>query len=153
MLFLWVFGDNVEDAMGHQRFLVFYLLCGIIAGLAHALISPESSTAMIGASGAVSGVIAAYLMLHPNVRVWVLAFMRIPLRVSAGFALMVWVALNIVSAYMAYVQKDGGGTAWWAHIGGLAAGAILIIFMRRPGIPLFDGATGLEPKVHDESVN
>jgi membrane associated rhomboid family serine protease len=152
MLFLWVFGDNVEDAMGHLRFLIFYLLCGVIAGLTHALISPESSTAMIGASGAVSGVIAAYLMLHPKVRVWVLVFMRIPLRISAGFALMAWVGLNIVSAYLSWVQKDSGGTAWWAHIGGLAAGAILIIFMRRPGVPLFDGATGLEPKPSDENV-
>lgn len=146
MLFLWVFGDNVEDAVGHVRFLIFYLACGIIAGLTHAVISPESGTAMIGASGAVSGVIAAYLMLHPNVRVWVLAFFRIPLRVSAGFALAIWVILNIVSAYLSYVQKDSGGTAWWAHIGGLAAGAILIVFMRQPGVPLFDGATGLEPK-------
>jgi membrane associated rhomboid family serine protease len=152
MLFLWVFGDNVEDAVGHFRFLIFYLLCGIIAGLTHALVSPESSTAMIGASGAVAGVIAAYLMLHPNVRVWVLAFMRVPLRISAGLALMVWIGLNIVSAYMAWVHKDSGGTAWWAHIGGLAAGAILIIFMRRPGIPLFDGATGLEPEAGDERV-
>ncbi len=146
MLFLWVFGDNVEDALGHMRFLLFYLLCGIIAGLTHALISPESGTAMIGASGAVSGVIAAYLMLHPNVRVWVLAFMRIPLRISAGFALAVWIGLNVVSAIMAYAQNDSGGTAWWAHIGGLVAGAILVVVMRRPGIPLFDGATGLEQK-------
>ena len=101
---------------------------------------------MIGASGAVSGVIAAYLMLHPNVRVWVLAFMRIPLRISAGLALAVWIGLNIVSAILAYTQNDSGGTAWWAHIGGLAAGAILVVFLRRPGIPLFDGATGLERK-------
>jgi membrane associated rhomboid family serine protease len=95
---------------------------------------------MIGASGAVAGVIAAYLMLHPNVRVWILAFFRIPLRVSAGFALMVWIALQIVSV----IFDEGGGTAWWAHIGGLIAGSILVIFMRKPGIPLFDGDTGLK---------
>jgi membrane associated rhomboid family serine protease len=140
MIFLWVFGDNVEDAMGHVRFLLFYLLCGIFAGLAHAFMRQGSDIPMIGASGAVAGVIAAYLMLHPNVRVWILAFFRIPLRVSAGFALMVWIALQIVSV----IFDEGGGTAWWAHIGGLIAGSILVIFMRKPGIPLFDGDTGLK---------
>ena len=73
MLFLWVFGDNVEDAMGHVTFLVFYLLCGVFAGYAHSLMAPASAIPLIGASGAVAGVIAAYLMLHPNVMVWVLA--------------------------------------------------------------------------------
>jgi membrane associated rhomboid family serine protease len=139
MLFLWVFGDNVEDAMGHLRFLLFYLLCGIFAGLAHAFMRPDSDVPMIGASGAVAGVIAAYLMLHPNVRVWILALFRIPLRVSAGFALAVWIVLQIISV----VFDQGGGTAWWAHIGGLIAGAVLILFMRKPGIPLFDRSTGL----------
>jgi membrane associated rhomboid family serine protease len=139
MLFLWVFGDNVEDAMGHVRFLLFYLLCGIFAGLAHAFMRANSDVPMIGASGAVAGVIAAYLMLHPNVRVWILALFRIPLRVSAGFALLVWIGLQIISV----VFDQGGGTAWWAHIGGLIAGAVLVLFMRRPGIPLFDRSTGL----------
>lgn len=142
MIFLWVFGDNVEDSMGHLRFLFFYLLCGVFAGLTHALVSNTSDVPMIGASGAVAGVIAAYLMLHPNVRVWVLAFFRIPLRVSAGFALIVWIVLQIISV----IFDDGSGTAWWAHIGGLIAGAVLILFMRAPGVPLFDRATGLEPR-------
>ncbi len=140
MIFLWVFGDNVEDAMGHWRFLLFYLLCGIFAGLTHAVMRQTSDIPMIGASGAVAGVIAAYLMLHPNVRVWILALFRIPLRVSAGFALLVWIGLQIVSV----IFDQGSGTAWWAHIGGLITGAILILFMRRPGIPLFDRHTGLE---------
>jgi membrane associated rhomboid family serine protease len=87
----------------------------------------------------VAGVIAAYLMLHPYVRVWILALFRIPLRVSAGFALLVWVGLQIISV----IFDQGGGTAWWAHIGGLVAGAVLILFMRKPGIPLFDRSTGL----------
>jgi membrane associated rhomboid family serine protease len=139
MLFLWVFGDNVEDAMGHLRFFLFYMLCGIFAGLAHAVMRPASDVPMIGASGAVAGVIAAYLMLHPNVRVWILALFRIPLRVSAGFALMVWIGLQIISV----IFDEGGSTAWWAHIGGLVAGAVLILFMRKPGIPLFDRSTGL----------
>lgn len=141
MIFLWVFGDNVEDCMGHMRFLAFYLLCGIFAGLVHAMISLPSDIPMIGASGAVAGVISAYLMLHPRVRVWVLVMMRVPLRVSAGFALAVWILLQIVSVYF----DADGNTAWWAHIGGLIAGAVLIIFMRKPGVPLFDKATGLTP--------
>ena len=134
MLFLWVFGDNVEDAMGHVRFLVFYLVCGVFAGLFHAWMLPDSELPLIGASGAVAGVIAAYLMLHPHVSVWVLAFKIIPLRITAGLALGIWIALQIVMIAVA----DVGPTAWWAHIGGLIAGAVLILFMRRPGVPLFD---------------
>ncbi len=134
MLFLWVFGDNVEDAMGHVRFLIFYLACGVFAGLFHSWMVPDSELPLIGASGAVAGVIAAYLMLHPHVGVWVLAFKIIPLRISAGLALGLWIVLQIVMIAVA----DVGPTAWWAHIGGLIAGAVLILFMRRPGVPLFD---------------
>ncbi|KAB2937572.1 MAG: rhomboid family intramembrane serine protease [Hyphomicrobium sp.] len=134
MLFLWVFGDNVEDAMGHTRFLAFYLACGVFAGLFHAWMLPDSDLPLIGASGAVAGVIAAYLMLHPRVGVWVLAFKVIPLRITAGLALGVWIALQVVMVAM----PDVGPVAWWAHIGGLIAGAVLILFMRRPGVPLFD---------------
>jgi membrane associated rhomboid family serine protease len=147
MVFLWVFGDNVEDAMGHVRFLAFYLICGIFAGVTHTLISSASNVPMIGASGAVSGVIAAYLMLHPNVRVWVLALYRIPLRFSAGFVLLVWIALQFVSIM---TDKDSG-VAVWAHIGGLVAGGVLILFMRSPGVHLFDRATGLEPEPEPET--
>jgi rhomboid family protein len=134
MLFLWVFGDNVEDAMGHLRFLVFYLACGVFAALFHSWMLPDSDLPLIGASGAVAGVIAAYLMLHPRVRVWVLAFKVIPLRITAALALGVWIALQVVMIAM----PDMGPVAWWAHIGGLIAGAVLIVFMRRPGVPLFD---------------
>ena len=134
MLFLWVFGDNVEDAMGHARFLAFYLVCGVFAGLFHAWMLPDSAVPLIGASGAVAGVIAAYLMLHPHVGVWVLAFKVIPLRITAGLALGIWIALQVVMIAVA----DVGPTAWWAHIGGLIAGAVLILFMRRPGVRLFD---------------
>jgi membrane associated rhomboid family serine protease len=126
--------------MGHMRFLVFYLLCGIFAGLTHALVSVPSDIPMIGASGAVAGVIAAYLMLHPHVRVWVLVLYRLPLRVSAGFALAVWILLQFVNIY----TDASSNTAWWAHIGGLIAGAVLVVFMRRPGVPLFDKSTGLK---------
>ena len=134
MLFLWVFGDNVEDAMGHLKFLAFYLLSGVAGGLAHALIQPGSATPLIGASGAVAGVIAAYLMLHPRVRVWVLAFRFIPLRIPAAWVLGVWV----ITQFIMLLLPDIGPVAWWAHIGGMVAGAILVLFLRRPGVELFD---------------
>jgi membrane associated rhomboid family serine protease len=133
MLFLWVFGDNVEDAMGHLKFFAFYLICGV-AGLAHALMLPTSKLPLIGASGAVAGVIGAYLVLHPRVRVWVLAFRFIPLRISAAWVLGVWVATQLVMAFL----NQSDEVAWWAHIGGVVVGAILVLFMRRPGVPLFD---------------
>jgi membrane associated rhomboid family serine protease len=134
MLFLWVFGDNVEDAMGHIKFIVFYLICGIAGGLAHSLVLPTSKLPLIGASGAVAGVIAAYLILHPRVMVWVLAFRFIPLRISAAWVLGIWVATQL---FMVIINQPNQ-VAWWAHIGGMVAGAILILFMRRPGVPLFD---------------
>lgn len=138
MLFLWVFGDNVEDAMGHFKFLLFYLACGVFGGLVHAWIDPTSDTPLIGASGAVAGVIAAYLVLHPRVRVWVLALKAIPLRISAAFALGLWIVMQIVMVLVPQV----GPVAWWAHIGGLIAGAVLVVFLRRPGVPLFDKGIG-----------
>lgn len=139
MLFLWVFGDNVEDAMGHAKFLFFYLACGVFAALFHSWMLPDSDLPLIGASGAVAGVIAAYLMLHPRVGVWVLAFKVIPLRISAGLVLGLWVILQVVMVAV----SDAGPTAWWAHIGGLLAGAALILVLRRPGVPLFDRGTRL----------
>ena len=138
MLFLWVFGDNVEDAMGHIRFLFFYIVCGIFAGLVHSLLMSGSGVPLIGASGAVAGVIAAYLMLHPKVKIWVLVLFRIPVRITAAWALDFWVALQFFNAAMA----NDDNIAWWAHIGGLAAGAVLILFMRRPGVLLFDRTAG-----------
>jgi len=134
MLFLWVFGDNVEDAMGHIKFLMFYMLCGIAGRLAHSYMLPSSKLPLIGASGAVAGVIAAYLILHPRVLVWVLAFRIIPLRISAAWVLGVWVVTQL--AMVLLNQPDQ--VAWWAHVGGMAAGAVLILFLRRPGVPLFD---------------
>jgi membrane associated rhomboid family serine protease len=134
MLFLWVFGDNVEDAMGHVKFLAFYLLCGIAGGLAHAFMLPDSRLPLIGASGAVAGVIAAYLILHPRVRVWVLAFRFIPLRISAAWVLGVWVITQFVMIAIAPADQ----VAWWAHVGGVVAGAVLILVLRRPGVALFD---------------
>lgn len=138
MLFLWVFGDNVEDAMGHLKFLVFYIACGIAGGLAHLMVAPESQSPLIGASGAVAGIIGAYLVLHPKVRVWVLLLGRLPLRITAMWALGGWVVMQFVSiAFALDVQ-----VAWWAHIGGAIAGALLVVFLRRPGVPLFDRGLG-----------
>lgn len=136
MLFLWVFGDNVEDAMGHFKFLFFYLACAAAGALAHGLLMPTSEAPLIGASGAVSGVVAAYLMLHPKVRVWVLVFMRFPLPLPAFIPLLFWVGQQFV---MLVIEGDSN-VSWGAHVGGILAGAFLVLFLRRPGVPLFDRA-------------
>ena len=138
MLFLWVFGDNIEDAMGHLRYLVFFLLCGAIAGYVHALTDPASQAPLIGASGAVAGVVGAYLMLHPRVKVWVLILWRIPVPIPAFLALGAWIALQFFNVVAASPDDD---VAWWAHIGGFAAGAVLIVFFKRRDVPLFDRGT------------
>lgn len=138
MLFLWVFGDNIEDAMGHIRFIMFYLMCGIFAALAHTYMLPDSDLPLIGASGAVAGVISAYLILHPKVKVWVLALWRIPIRITAAWALGIWILAQIVSLFFANEEA----IAWWAHLGGLLAGAVFILFMRRRGVVLFDRTRG-----------
>ena len=138
MLFLWVFGDNIEDAMGHMRFIMFYLMCGIFAALAHTYMLPHSDLPLIGASGAVAGVISAYLILHPKVKVWVLALWRIPIRITAAWALGIWILAQFANLFFASEEA----VAWWAHLGGLLAGAVLILFMRRRGVVLFDRTRG-----------
>ncbi len=127
MLFLWVFGDNVEDAMGHVRFLVFVLLCGALASLAHAFVDPESVRPLIGASGAVSGVVAAYLILYPRVKVWGLFLKGIPLRLPAYWAIGFWFVLQIGAAFFSGDEAVG----WFAHLGGFVAGAVLVFVFRR----------------------
>jgi membrane associated rhomboid family serine protease len=138
MLFLWVFGDNIEDAMGHMRFIMFYLMCGIFAAVLHSWMNPTSEIPLVGASGAVAGVIAAYLILHPKVKVWVLALWRIPIRITAAWALGIWVAWQFANLMF----EGEENVAWWAHTGGLLAGATLILFMRRRGVVLFDRTRG-----------
>ena len=128
MAFLWVFADNVEDAFGHFGFLIFYLLCGIAAGMLHTLMQPQSGAPLIGASGAVSGVLASYMLLYPRARVWILLFMRIPLPISAVWALGGWFALQLVSAFIA--TEDSNLVALWAHIGGFLTGLILTFVLR-----------------------
>lgn len=145
MLFLWVFGDNVEDAMGHVKFLIFFVLCGIAGGLAFAIMTPDPSSPLIGASGATSGVVAAYLMLHPKVKVWVLAtlLIKIPLRLPAWVVLGAYVAWNV---FMVIYADALSNTAWWAHIGGLVAGAALTPLFKRRSIKLFDQNVEIPPK-------
>lgn len=148
--FLLVFGDNVEDALGHVRFVAFYLLCGVAAGLAHTLAQPGSDVPLVGASGAVAGVVAAYLVLHPNIRLWALVFMKVPLRVPAFWVIGTWICLQVWQVFAATDQD----TAWWAHIGGLVAGAVLVVPMRRRGVALFDrdpsGVPSAAPKAQGE---
>ncbi len=124
MLYLWIFGDNVEDAMGHFRFLVFYLLCGLAAALTQVMLSLGSGTPMVGASGAIAGILGAYLVLHPGAQVLTLVFLLFFIRVMylpAIVLLGIWFALQILSA-----AGGGPGVAWYAHIGGFVAGIILV---------------------------
>jgi len=143
MVFLFVFGDNVEDALGHVRFVFFYLFCGVIAAIVHSAVTPSPDVPLIGASGAIAGVIGAYVMLHPNIRVWVLfpvpVVSFLPLRFSAAFVIGMWIMYQIASGLF----LTGEATAWWAHVGGFFAGVLLVIIMRRRGVPLFDAATGV----------
>lgn len=145
MLFLWVFGDNVEDAMGHWRFLLFYLICGVAAGLAHVLAHPDSTAPLIGASGAIAGVFAAYVMLYPKIRVWVLPLPFIPVLLPILWIVIAWLGFQI---YFIASQVDNT-TAWWAHLGGFAAGAVLILFLRRPETPLFGRAVDQAPNIKE----
>lgn len=136
MVFLWVFGDNVEDALGHFRFLVFYLVCAVAGALLHGLLDPFSAAPLIGASGAVSGVVAAYLILHPRVRLWTLVFFRIPLPLPAFIPLALWIGQQ----FLMLILDVRGFVSWGAHVGGIVAGAFLVIILRRRGVPLFDRA-------------
>lgn len=133
MWFLWVFGNNVEDSMGHLRFVVFYLLCGVLAAAAHILSSPASPVPTVGASGAISGIMGAYLVLYPRVRVHTLLFFFIFVRVvllPAWVLLLLWFGLQLLSGTLS-AGAAGGGVAFWAHVGGFVAGVALIkVFAR-----------------------
>ncbi len=130
LAFLWVFADNVEDAFGHFGFILFYILCGLAAAAVHVFMVPDSHEPLIGASGAVSGVLAAYLLLYPQARVWILLFMRIPLKIPAWMVLGGWIVLQFVS--LGVEQPDGQAVAWWAHIGGFAMGLVFTLILRSP---------------------
>ena len=134
MLYLWIFGNNIEDIMGHFRFLLFYLICGALAATAHIITQPGSTVPTIGASGAISGVLGAYLLKFPRARVlvvfWFFFFIRL-IKVPALIVLGFWIFVQIWSGVIS-MGSTGGGIAWFAHIGGFLAGLILVkLFERR----------------------
>ena len=143
MLYLWIFGNNVEDAMGHVRFLAFYLLCGVAAVYAQALPNPESVVPMIGASGAISGVLGAYLLLYPRARVLLgvpLGFLIIQIgRFPAGWVLIAWFAMQLLMGGMNAPAAGGEKTAiaFGAHVGGFIAGVLLVTIFKRRNVPLW----------------
>lgn len=137
MLYLWIFGNNVEDSMGHLRFIVFYLLSGIAAAFAQIAVNPASQVPMVGASGAVSGVLGAYLLLHPHARVmtlisfgWFIRFVEVPALIVLGF----WIVVQLLNGLLTF-NFQGGGVAWFAHIGGFLAGMLLIGFFKGSSVP------------------
>jgi membrane associated rhomboid family serine protease len=129
MLYLWIFGDNVEDTLGHLKFLIFYLLSGLAAAGAQILSDPHSKIPMIGASGAISGVLGAYLFLFPHARVltllalgWFIRLVEIPALVVLGF----WIVFQVLNGLLT-LGVQVGGVAWFAHIGGFVAGRVMVI--------------------------
>ena len=141
MLYLWIFGNNIEDAMGHVRFIIFYLLCGIAAALAQALPDPQSQVPMIGASGAISGVLGAYLLLYPHARVLVaipFGFYLHTVRIKAGWVLGFWFVLQLINSAATTGQE--GGVAFGAHIGGFVAGLLLVPLFKQRDVRLFNPA-------------
>jgi hypothetical protein len=145
MWFLWIFGDNVEDRLGRGRYLLFYLGCGVLASLAHFFTDPHSSTPVVGASGAIAGVMGAYMVLYPHSKVLTLLPLGIFLElivVPAPLFLGIWFALQLFSGTLSLGSVATGGVAWWAHIGGFAVGAAVALLLRasdhlRPEPPTF----------------
>jgi membrane associated rhomboid family serine protease len=135
MLYLWIFGDNVEDRMGHGRFLVFYLLCGTAAALAQTIAAPDSLVPMVGASGAIAGVMGAYFVLYPKSRIVTLIplffFFQI-VEVPAIFFLGIWFVMQFLSGVGSIVSAAQGGVAFWAHVAGFVAGISGVVVFRRP---------------------
>jgi membrane associated rhomboid family serine protease len=132
MLYLWIFGNNIEDLLGPVRFLLFYLLCGIVAGIVHVLIAPRSPVPTVGASGAVAGILGAYLIAYPRARVVCLLFLVFFIRlipVPAMLVLIFWFLLQAFEGAAAVSTGSSGGVAWFAHVGGFLAGILLIHMM------------------------
>jgi membrane associated rhomboid family serine protease len=140
MLFLWVFGDNIEDALGHLRFIAFFLICGVAGGLFHSMIDPRSLTPTIGASGAIAGVLGGYLMLYPRARLLVLAFGFIPMRLPALLVIGAFFAQDLLWGITGTAAVQG--VAVWAHIGGFITGVVLVIILKRAHIPLWHRPPG-----------
>jgi membrane associated rhomboid family serine protease len=140
MLFLYIFGDNVEDRLGHARYAAFYLLCGMAAGAAQALVNPGSRIAMVGASGAIAGVLGAYLLFFPGARIVTLVpiffFLQV-VEIPAVLFLFGWFVLQILSGMATIGAADTAGVAFFAHVGGFIAGMVLgpVLRERRPSVP------------------
>ena len=136
MLFLWVFGDNIEDKLGHFRYLFFYIVCGIVASFSHIFTTLNSQIPCIGASGAIAGVMGAYMFLFPKARIktlmiWLIFIqvIRIPVVIILGY----WILIQGLSGFVEYKAQSGSGIAWFAHIGGFVTGFLLIIMMKKGG--------------------
>ena len=149
MWFLWIFGNNVEDAMGRLRFVVFYLLTGVAAALTQVVLTPASTVPMVGASGAISGVMGGYIVLYPRVRVYMivpLGFILTSMAWPAWMMLGYWFLLQFVSGLTAIGREEGGGVAFWAHFGGFVAGAILVKLFARADYVAERQATQWRPR-------
>lgn len=134
MLYLWIFGNNVEDSMGHGRFVAFYLLSGFAAALAQILADMDSAVPMVGASGAIGGVMGGYIVLYPRVRVHMLVpigFLLTTIAVPAFLMLGYWLVVQLISGFLT-LGAEGGGVAFWAHIGGFVAGVVLVLLFKDP---------------------
>jgi membrane associated rhomboid family serine protease len=153
-LFFWVFGNNVEDSMGRVRFVVFYLICGIAAAAVHVLTDPASPVPTVGASGAISGVMGAYLLLYPRVRVNMLFILIIFIRViplPAWVVLLWWFGLQVISGLPSLIDpspENVGGVAVWAHVGGFAAGVLLVKLFEN--YQLVEERTAVRHRLHPE---
>jgi membrane associated rhomboid family serine protease len=130
MLFLWIFGDNIEDFFGHLPYLLFYLVCGLGAGLLHVLFNLSSTVPALGASGAISGVMGAYMLLYPQARVLTLVFIFL-VPIPAVIILGYWFLLQFLAGISALGASASGGVAWWAHIGGFLLGMLLTQLVKR----------------------
>ncbi|PCI84612.1 MAG: rhomboid family intramembrane serine protease [Hyphomicrobiales bacterium] len=134
MLILWVFGDNIEQALGRYRFLAFYIIGGMAAGYLHAWIMPSSDAPLVGASGAISAVSAAYLLLHPRAKLWLLLFWVVPVKIPAWAAILAWFVYQL---YASVTAGADAAVAWWAHIGGFIFGLAYILVLKRQLIDRF----------------
>jgi len=135
MWYLWIFGDNIEDRTGHFRFLIFYILCGMLAGITHILMNSHSSIPTVGASGAIAGVMGAYFLLFPRAKILTLVFLFIFIQIieiPAVFFLGFWILFQFISGSMSVgLTENSAGVAWWAHIGGFLIGLVLVMFFKK----------------------
>jgi membrane associated rhomboid family serine protease len=135
MWFLWLFGNNIEDSMTRPRFIVFYLLCGLTAALLQVAFEPDSAAPMVGASGAISGVMGGYLILYPRVQVYTfvpLGFFFTTIALPAWAMLIYWMVIQLVGGLSGIVAEETGGVAFWAHVGGFVAGVVLVKLFAKP---------------------